>query len=196
MKKISLNKLLLLCFIILCIESAHAENPRKDDFENITSLFQIRNLQNGIAINLQRSGDLNTQNWILRQFDLNAHLITHDKLRDRWSFGYVQFVRPDNLLMCLAIGEDGFLTTKSCLQDLQSEKLETVFSLIPVGNGAVQIRSLVLNSDECLSAFENPNIPIEKRFGITPCTLDFFLIIDPSELFFFTPALTKARPLQ
>lgn len=37
---------------------------------------------------------------------------------------------------------------------------------------AVQIRSLVLESDEYIVTFFNPNIPIQKRFGIAPYTLD------------------------
>ncbi len=53
----------------------------------------------------------------------------------------------------------------------------------------------MLEANECLSAFENPNVPIERRFGIQPCSLDFDFLIDTSELFFFTPALVEARPL-
>ncbi len=183
---------IILAIILISLNILYA---RSDDFENITNAFQIRNLQNGIALNIQRTGDMNTQNWFLREFDLPPELHSRDKLRDKWPFAYVQFVRPENPDNCLAIGNDGLLTLKSCLQDIKDAKLETVFSLIPTSIGAVQIRSLVLESNECLSAFENPNIPIEKRFGITPCSLDFFFLIETAELFFFTPALVNARAL-
>ncbi len=169
---------------------------RKDDFENITQRFQIRNVQNGIALNIDRSGDLNTQNWFLRDFGLDPDFIRgKDPLAKSWNFGYVQFVDPRNQDRCLSIGEDGFLHYKSCKDDIQSGAFESVFSLIPTSSGAVQIRSLVLEANECLSAFENPNVPIEKRFGIQPCSLDFDFLIDTSELFFLSPTLVEARPL-
>ncbi len=169
---------------------------RRDDFENITQRFQIRNVRNGIALNIDRKGDFNTQNWFLRDFGLDPDFIRgKDPLAKSWGFGYVQFVDPRNQDRCLSIGEDGFLHYKSCKGDIQSKAFESVFSIIPTSSGAVQIRSLVLEANECLSAFENPNVPIERRFGIQPCSLDFDFLIDTSELFFFTPALVEARPL-
>lgn len=169
---------------------------RKDDFEDITRFFQIRNVRNGIALNIERKGDFNTQNWFLRDFGLKPKFIKgRDPLAKSWGFGYVQFVDPRNQDRCLSIGEDGFLHYKSCKQDLKSKALETIFSIIPTSSGAVQIRSMVLEANECLTAFENPRVPIEKSFGIQPCSLDFDFLIDTRELFFFTPALTKAIPL-
>lgn len=175
---------------------AAEQSPRRDDFENITNLFQIRSIQNGIAINIERKGDFNDQNWALREFDLSDDIrVKRDALRKNWDFGYVQFISPTKKDSCLAIDESGFLALKSCTKDIQSEKLETVFSIIPVGSGSVQIRSLVLGANECLSTFENPSVPIERRFGIMPCILDFDTSIDTSQLFFFAPALIRAAPL-
>jgi len=181
---------------VIFVSFIFAASPRETDFDNITNLFQIRNLQNGIAINIQRKGDLNTQNWALREFDLDEKLKEKDLLRDKWNFSYVQFLSATTKDGCLAIDESGFLMIKSCKDDLASGRLETVFSIIPTESGAVQIRSLVLESNECLSAFDNPNVPIEKRFGIVPCALDFDFLIDTSELFFFTPPLIEALPVQ
>lgn len=203
MKKHIIHSISLVCMLCLCASTPlfaakkqSLSAPRKDDFEDITNLFQIRSVRNGIAINVLRSGNFMEQNWILKEFFLSDDLrIKRDKLRKSWDFGYVQFVSPTKKDGCLAIDESGFLKIKSCKDDIASERLETVFSIIPTESGAVQIRSLVLNSTECLSTFENPNVPIEKRFGIVPCSLDFDFFIDTSELFFFTPALIKARPL-
>ncbi|WP_238386899.1 MULTISPECIES: toxin [unclassified Campylobacter] len=177
------------------LSSTSSPTPRKDDFENVTNPVQIRNLRTGIAINLTRKGDLNTQNWLIRQIELSDVLVKRDKLRFKWDFGYVQFVRPENPDGCLAIGEDGFLHVKSCKQDLKLSKLETVFSIIPTSSSAVQIRSLVLDANECLFVFDNPSVAIQDRVGIGPCSLDYNFLIDTTELFFFTPALVKARAL-
>lgn len=176
---------------------ANAKNPpRFDDFENITNPMQIHNLRTGIPINIRRNRDFNSQNWQLRQFQLRGDLLKKDKLRDKWDFGYVQFVEPGKRDNCLAIDESGFLAIKSCLADLKSGKLETVFSIIPTSSGAVQIRSLVLDSNECLSMFDNPQVPEYRRIGIMPCSLDFDFYIDTAELFFFTPPLTRASALK
>lgn len=175
---------------------AQTNPPRFDDFENITNTFQIRNLRTGIPINVRRNGDFNSQNWQLRQFQLRGELLKKDKLRDKWDFGYVQFVEPGKRDNCLVIAESGFLEIKSCLADLQSGKLESVFSIIPTSSGAVQIRSLVLDSNECLSMFDNPQIPEYKRIGILPCTLDFDTYIDTTQLFFLTPQLMRASALK
>lgn len=184
-----------LLMLTLCLNLAFSQDlPRKDDFEDITNLFQIRNLQNGIAINVLRDGSMDSQNWRLKEFTLSPKLAQKDKIGKLWKFGYVQFMHPTQKDSCLAILESGFLGIKSCKGDLDDEKLETVFSIIPTSAGAVQIRSLVLETDECLSAFENPNVPIENRFGILPCGLDSFFLIDTAQLFFFAPALAPASP--
>ena len=188
----------LLLLGILCAVAFGEQDFRDDDFEDITRAFQIRNLENGIAINARKKGDLDDANWILRDFELSDDLrIKRDKLRKDWDFGYAQFVSPalkggDS---CLAIDESGFLKLKSCKDDLQSERLETVWSIIPTSSGAVQIRSLVLDANECLSSFYNPTLSIEDRFGIKPCSLDFDTLIPNSQLFVLTPPLLEASPL-
>ncbi len=110
--------------------------------------------------------------WNIKEIVLNDELKQKDKLANELPFGYVQFTNPKENDLCLTILEDGTFGAKSCQDDLKDGKLETVFSIMPTTTSAVQIRSLVLESDECIVTFFNPNIPIQKRFGISPCTLD------------------------
>lgn len=110
--------------------------------------------------------------WNIKEIVLSDELKQKDKLADELPFGYVQFINPKESDLCLAILKDGTFGAKSCQDDLKDGKLETVFSIMPTTTSAVQIRSLVLESDECIVTFLNPNIPIQKRFGIAPCTLD------------------------
>lgn len=108
----------------------------------------------------------------------------------------MQFTNPKESDLCLAILEDGTFGAKSCQDDLKDGKLETVFSIMPTTTSAVQIRSLVLESDECIVTFFNPNIPIQKRFGIAPCTLDPIFFAEVNELMIITPPLTAATPFR
>lgn len=94
----------------------------------------------------------------------------------------------------MAILEDGTFGAKSYQDDLKDGKLETVFSIMPTTTSAVQIRSLVLESDECIVTFFNLNIPIQKCFGIAPCTLDPNFFAEANELMITTPPLTAATP--
>lgn len=46
------------------------------------------------------------------------------------------------------------------------------------------------------SNFFNPNIPIQKRFGIAPCTLDPNFFAEVNELMIITPPLAATTPLE
>lgn len=85
----------------------------------------------------------------------------------------MQFTNPKENDLCLAILEDGTFGAKSCQDDLKDGKLETVFSIMPTTTSAVQIRSLVLESDECIVTFFNPNIPNTKTLWNSPLHLKF-----------------------
>lgn len=185
----------ILVFCSLCFG---ASNPDPGELPDFTPALAIRSLETGITLSVFRetSKKLLDQNWIVREIVLSDDLKELDKLADALPFGYVQFVNPSDDDICLAIGEDGFFTAKSCSDDLKTKKLESVFSIMPTTTPAVQIRSLVLGSDECMATFFNPNVPIEKRFGLRPCILDTALFADVNELMFFTPALVEATPLQ
>lgn len=184
--------LLLLISLNLII----AEDP--GELSDFTPMFAIRSLETGISLSpfRQTSKKLEDQNWTLREIMPNDEIKKRDKFADMLPFGYVQFVNPSDSDLCLAILESGFFGGKSCSDDLKDGKLETVFSIMPTTSSAVQIRSLVLNADECINTFFNPNVPIENRFGIQRCTIDRTLPLDLNELMFFSPPLTKATIAQ
>ncbi len=94
--------------------------------------------------------------------------------------------------MCLAINESGLFTLKSCSDDLNNKKFETVFQLIPLLSDAVEIRSLVLGGKECISTFFNPNLEPWQRVGINRCELDETFIVDIKRLWAIMPELRAA----
>lgn len=109
---------------------------RRDDFENVTQRFQIRNVRNGIALNIDRKGDFNTQNWFLRDFGLDPDFIRgKDPLAKSWGFGYVQFVDPRNQDRCLSIGEDGFCITSLARVIYNQKRLRVYFQSFPQAVG-------------------------------------------------------------
>lgn len=181
--------------ISICVFLSFVYSIEKESTDS-TQMFSIRSLETGITLSPFRdtSKDLKDQNWVLRDLNLSKELRAKDKMADKLPFGYVQFVNPQNSDICLAITPNGFFGGKSCSDDLKNGELETVFSLMPTTTSAVQIRSLVLNSDECIVTFYNPNIPIEQRFGLDFCTIDPVFFAELSELMFLTPALVEATP--
>ncbi|MCR6590731.1 cytolethal distending toxin, subunit C [Campylobacter insulaenigrae] len=187
-----MKKILLLLAIFINLQ---AVDP--GDLSDFSPPFAIRSLETGITLSPFRevSKDLLDQNWLLREIILSPELKARDLYAERLPFGYVQFVNPLDKDVCLAIDESGFFVGKPCSGDLQSGKLETVFSIMPTTTSAVQIRSLVQGGGECIQTFFNPNVPIEKRFGIRPCILDTALFADVSELMFLSPALVEVTPL-
>ena len=186
----------ILLSFLFAISFAFAENPGEGDLQDFTQIFSLRSLENGIVLSVFRdSTELLHQNWRLRELVLTAQLRAKDKMADKAPFGYVQFVTPTQDDTCMAILPSGFFGAKSCSRDLEEGALETVFSIMPTTTSAVQIRSLVLNSNECIGTFFNPNVPIEKRFGLKRCTFDPFSVILPEDLMIITPPLLKANVL-
>ncbi|EDP2739294.1 TPA: relaxase/mobilization nuclease domain-containing protein [Campylobacter jejuni] len=163
-----MKKIITLFFMFITLAFATPTGNLKD----FTEMVSIRSLETGIFLSAFRdtSKDPIDQNWNIKEIVLSDELKQKDKLADELPFGYVQFTNPKESDLCLAILEDGTFGAKSCQDDLKDGKLETVFSIMPTTTSAVQIRSLVLESDECIVTFFNPNIPIQKRFGIAPCT--------------------------
>ncbi|EAH4642407.1 TPA: relaxase/mobilization nuclease domain-containing protein [Campylobacter jejuni] len=163
-----MKKIITLFFMFITLAFATPTGDLKD----FTEMVSIRSLETGIFLSAFRdtSKDPIDQNWNIKEIVLSDELKQKDKLADELPFGYVQFTNPKESDLCLAILEDGTFGAKSCQDDLKDGKLETVFSIMPTTTSAVQIRSLVLESDECIVTFFNPNIPIQKRFGIAPCT--------------------------
>lgn len=183
--------------LLVSMNFLYAINPSQGGLPDFTAMFSIRSLETGISLSPFRttSQKLEDQNWILREIMLSDELKAKDLYADKLPFGYVQFVNPSDDDLCLAILESGFFGGKSCSGDLKDGKLETVFSIMPTTSPAVQIRSLVQGGEECMVTFFNPNVPIENRFGIQPCTLDPALFLDLNELMFFSPPIIQATPL-
>lgn len=110
-------------------------------------------------------------------------------------FGYVQFISPKGDDICLAVLSEKSFGTKSCKQDLQDGTMQTIFSIIPMTNGSIQIRSLTNGGNQCMSTFPDSSIAIENRFGLGECLLDRSIVTVLSKLFFFSPAIVEASAI-
>lgn len=167
--------------------------------DEFTPPLSLRSLDTGLPliVNLNKTDE--TFNWNLREIKaFNPSIISSIKSIDNFrnlKFEYIQFVSTNDINMCLAIDESGLFTLKSCSDDLSSKKFETVYQLIPMNTDAVQIRSLVLNGNECISTFENPNLEPWQRVGINRCTLDETFIADIKRLWAIMPELRAAMVL-
>lgn len=167
--------------------------------DEFTPPLSLRSLDTGLPliVNLNKTDE--TFNWNLREVKaFNPSIISSIKSIDNFrnlKFEYIQFVSTNDINMCLAIDESGLFTLKSCGDDLNSKKFETVYQLIPMNTDAVQIRSLVLNGNECISTFENPNLEPWQRVGINRCTLDETFIADIKRLWAIMPEIRAAMVL-
>lgn len=167
--------------------------------DEFTPPLSLRSLDTGLPLIVNLNKPDETFNWNLREVKaFNPSIINSIKSIDNFrnlKFEYIQFVSTSNINMCLAIDESGLFTLKSCSDDLNNKKFETVYQLIPMNTDAVQIRSLVLNGKECISTFENPNLEPWQRVGINRCTLDETFIADIKRLWAIMPELKAAMVL-
>lgn len=167
--------------------------------DEFTPPLSLRSLDTGLPLIVNLNKPDETFNWNLREIKaFNPSIISSIKSIDNFrnlKFEYIQFVSTSNINMCLAIDESGLFTLKSCGDDLNNKKFETVYQLIPMNTDAVQIRSLVLNGKECISTFENPNLEPWQRVGINRCTLDETFIADIKRLWAIMPELRAAMVL-
>lgn len=167
--------------------------------DEFTPPLSLRSLDTGLPLIVNLNKPDETFNWNLREVKaFNPSIISSIKSIDNFrnlKFEYIQFVSTNDINMCLAIDESGLFTLKSCSDDLNNKKFETVYQLIPMNTDAVQIRSLVLNGNECISTFENPNLEPWQRVGINRCTLDETFIADIKRLWAIMPELRAAMVL-
>ena len=167
--------------------------------DEFTPPLSLRSLDTGLPLIVNLNKPDETFNWNLREIKaFNPSIISSIKSIDNFrnlKFEYIQFVSTNNINMCLAIDESGLFTLKSCSDDLNNKKFETVYQLIPMNTDAVQIRSLVLNGKECISTFENPNLEPWQRVGINRCTLDETFIADIKRLWAIMPELRASMVL-
>ncbi|KEA45883.1 toxin [Campylobacter mucosalis] len=165
--------------------------------ENITDTFQIRNAKTGFPINTKRESKIfNYQNWYLNDLGIDEKIKKIDKFADAFPFGYVQFKVVINPQMCLSVAPSGFLVLKDCKKDYDSSEFETIFQIIPTTTSAVQIRSLLLGTNECLGIFTNPQVFVLDRVGLVECLLDHDFTIEPARLFTLTPPVGGAMVIK
>ncbi|MBQ3167165.1 MAG: hypothetical protein IJC03_02810, partial [Campylobacter sp.] len=99
--------------------------------DEFTPPLSLRSLDTGLPliVNLNKSDE--TFNWNLREVKaFNPSIINSIKSIDNFrnlKFEYIQFVSTNNINMCLAIDESGLFTLKSCSDDLNNKKFETVY---------------------------------------------------------------------
>lgn len=189
-----MKKICILFFIIFSFLKAESNLGELGDF---TPMFAIRSLETGISLSPFRysSEILEEQNWFLKEVKLSEELKQKDRYAIQRPFGYVQFINPRGADICLAVLDEKTFGTKSCKQDLQDGQMQTIFSIMPTINAAVQIRSLTHGGVKCMSTFYDAHIPIENRFGLDDCTVNPSVEIALKELFFLAPAIVEATPL-
>lgn len=178
-------KKIILIFVLI-LNFAYGDNP--EDLPDFTASFSLRSALSGNLL----APDYKHPNWNLKQIDLDEETRESDPF-DKFNLGAVQFVNADNSKLCLGIDESGFFALKSCEEDLKSKKLETVFTIIPTTTAAVQIRSFVLNKDECISTFFNPRLPSGIGIGINFCDVDRLFNVGLNNLILILPPLIEAK---
>ncbi|WP_169763729.1 hypothetical protein [Campylobacter mucosalis] len=164
-----------------------------------TLVLSLRSLDTGmpLIVNFAQRGE--NLNWNIREVKAFVpSIIPEIKKVDKFAyfnFEYIQFVNASNIDTCLAIQESGFFGLKNCADDLEQTKFETVFQLIPTTTDAVQIRSLVLGGNECISTFENPELYPWQLIGIDKCQLKQGFNIGLPKLWAIMPENRPAKVL-
>lgn len=180
-------------------ELVRLRNSSNNAVDAFTLPLSLRSLDTGLPLVVNFNQQNETFNYNLREvkaFDPN--IINEIKKVDNFRFlklEYVQFTSATNIDMCLAIDESGFFTLKSCAEDLNKKKFETVYQLIPLLSDAVEIRSLVLGGGECISTFVNPNLEPWQRVGILKCELREGYGVKTPKLWAIVPEIREAKIL-
>lgn len=179
-----MKRLLLIAVLVL---SAYADDPELPDFVEFTAPVSIRSAFSGDIVGFGKD-----RNWTIRDIPLTEDMLKDDPFKD-FGLGAVQFVQLGTQDVCLALGEDGLFTRKNCNEDLDSKKYETLYTIIPTTTPAVQIRSFVLDKNECMTVFNNPQLPRGRGIGIRPCDVDSLFSVDLDNLFLLNPPIRDAR---
>ncbi len=173
----------IFCAWILCFVCAlQLSAAERQDLPDFTPSFSLRSAFNGVALSVS-----DKINWTLHEITDTQYL---DKFAKNdpfasFSLGYVQFLSADTQ-ECMAISPSGVFVLKSCQEDLDRNELESVFSLIPTTTSAVQIRSMVLKADECISVVD---VAQGSIFGLQPCSVKSLSLIDLRNLMLILPSL-------
>ncbi|RDU71713.1 toxin [Helicobacter brantae] len=172
--------------LLLMIGLLYAQDPI-EDLPDFTPQFSIRSLYSGDIL-ISKKSSMPTPNWKIRDVTI-PELAKSDFAEALFKLGYVQFYHPQDDNRCIGIDEAGFFTDRNCKQDIDSKKYETIFSIMPTNTGAVQIRSLVLDKNQCISVFHTTAIPRGRDFGINPCDFSALVLIDLKTLLILAPPL-------
>lgn len=175
----------LLIALILTL-NVYAADPDLPDFVEFTAPISLRSALSGDIVGFGKD-----RNWTLRDIRLTEDMLKNDPFKD-FNLGAVQFVQLGTRDVCLAIDESGFFTRKSCNEDLLSKKYETLYTIIPTTTPAVQIRSFVLDKNECMTVFRNPQLPRGRGIGIRPCDVESVFFVDLDNLFLINPPIRDA----
>lgn len=178
-----MKKILIALMLALNI---YADDPELPDFVEFTTPVSIRSALTGDIVGFGKD-----RNWVIRDIPLTEDMLKNDPFRN-FNLGAVQFVQLGTQDVCLALDEDGLFTRKPCNADLDSKKYETLYTIIPTTKPAVQIRSFVLDKNECMAVFNNPRLPRGRGIGIRPCDVDSFFSVDLDVLFLLNPPIRDA----
>ena len=178
-----MKKILIVLMLALNI---YADDPELPDFVEFTTPVSIRSAFSGDIVGFEKD-----RNWVIRDIPLTEDMLKNDPFKN-FNLGAVQFVQLGTQDVCLALGEDGLFTRKPCNADLDSKKYETLYTIIPTTTPAVQIRSFVLDKNECMTVFNNPQLPRGRGIGIRPCDVDSLFSVDLDNLFLLNPPIRDA----
>lgn len=161
-----------------------------------TPPISLVSLDTGMPIIVDLGGKEQTFNWMLREIrhyrsDLWKNIFDQDPYR-HLPFEYIQLVSTTNKDKCLSVAESGFMVLTDCLSDLTSQKYESVFQFMATTTEAVQIRSLLLNKNECLGTFINPQTEAWQRVGLRKCALGTFSTASVVVLWGIAPQIRPA----
>lgn len=182
------------------LSAAPVQNiTNSNNADPFTLPLSLRSLDTGLPLVVNLNQKNETYNYNLREIKaFNPSVINDIKRVDSFAqlkLEYIQFVSANDIDQCLAIDESGFFGLKSCSDDLNKKKFETVYQLIPLLSDAVEIRSLVLGGKECISTFFNPNLEPWQRVGILRCELREGFIVDTPKLWAIMPEIREAAVL-
>ena len=180
----SFNFKILFIFMIIgssfCISQLKATDTQ--DLPNFTPSFSLRSVFNGVALTADSQ-----INWDLLEItdEKQIKVLSKNDPFASFNLGYVQFVSLTDKDKCMSINERGDFVLKSCKEDLDKDERESVFSFIPTSTSAVQIRSMVLKANECISV-----VDIQKGsiFGLQPCSVKSLTFIDLRNLMLILPS--------
>lgn len=175
-----------LLIALMCVINTYAIDPDLPDFVEFTPPVSLRSAFSGDIVGFGKD-----RNWVIRDIPLTEDMLRNDPFKD-FNLEAVQFVQLGTKDTCLAIAESGLFTRKSCNDDLKSKKYETLYTIIPTTTPAVQIRSFVLNKNECMTVFNNPQLPRGRGIGIRPCDVDSLFSVDLDNLFLINPPIRDA----